>query len=176
MTDNESFSGVARQRAQPGVLRVLGCSGSGKTTFIDWLIGKLPALRIGVIKHTRHNLNFPEPRYDTGKHLQSGARFSIGIAPNGSEMFSSDASFDISESLDFLGSRVDLVILEGARHFPADTILLGEIPKESVLGGSLLSLPSRAIEYSRSNPSLRRYFSFLAAKLPEFSRIETQFL
>lgn len=125
------------------VLRVLGRSGSGKTTFIDRLIPLLAPLQVAVIKHTRHELTPPPPVKDTGLHLAAGAVASIGLSPNGSECFWRGAPPDIEHVLSWLAGKVDLVLVEGARDLDLPTILLGEEPPDACVSQVLLRLPAR---------------------------------
>jgi len=125
------------------VLRVLGRSGSGKTTFIDRLIPLLAPLRVAVIKHTRHELASPSPEKDTGRHLAAGAVASIGLSPHGAEAFWRGSSPDIDTVLAALVGKVDLVLIEGARDLDLPTILLGEMPPEARDSQILLALPAR---------------------------------
>ena len=128
---------------RPPVIRILGRSGSGKTTFIDRLIPLLAPLRIAVIKHTRHELALPPAEKDTGRHLAAGAVASIGLSPNGSEAFWRGAPPEIELVLSSLAGKADLVLMEGARDLDLPTILLGEVPPDARVSLIFLRLPAR---------------------------------
>ncbi|HNW35435.1 MAG TPA: molybdopterin-guanine dinucleotide biosynthesis protein MobB [Candidatus Ozemobacteraceae bacterium] len=125
------------------IYRFLGKSGSGKTTLIDTLLKRLAHLRIAVIKHTRHPLDQPENTKDTACHLAAGATISAGVSPGRSEVFFQGVDLEIETLIPFLAGRVDLIFLEGARHFDVPTILLGDFPDDSIATDILVTLPMR---------------------------------
>ena len=127
--------------AIPPIIRILGRSGSGKTTFIDRLIPLLAPLRIAVVKHTRHELAPPADK-DTGCHFAAGAVVSIGLSPTGSEAFWRGAPPDFELVLSALAGKADLVLVEGARDLDLPTILLGEVPPDARVSRILLRLPA----------------------------------
>lgn len=138
-----SETGCPGNRGLPPVIRILGRSGSGKTTFIDRLIPLLAPLRIAVIKHTRHELTPPPADKDTGCHLAAGAVVSIGLSPTGSEAFWRGAPPDFELVLSVLVGKADLVLVEGARDLDLPTILLGEVPPEARVSRILSRLPAK---------------------------------
>jgi len=123
------------------LLRILGKSGSGKTTLIEALIAELKPLRVGVIKHTRHELDLPDNSKDTFRYLNSGAIASIGISPTNSEAFFCGEELNIDYALHLLEPRTDAVIIEGARRLDVPTVLLGEPPMDANIGQVLCRLP-----------------------------------
>ncbi|MFZ2960802.1 MAG: molybdopterin-guanine dinucleotide biosynthesis protein MobB [Candidatus Ozemobacteraceae bacterium] len=125
------------------IIRILGASGSGKTTFIDGLIPLLSPLRVAVVKHTRQELDAPSPQKDTGKHLSAGARVSIGLGKESAEVFWRGFTPTFEQVIRLLDGQVDLVIVEGARDLDLPTILLGEIPVGAITSVLLLRLPQK---------------------------------
>ena len=57
------------------VLGFAGYSGSGKTTLLEKLIPRLTArgLRVAVVKHTHHDVDWDTPGKDSWRHRQAGA-------------------------------------------------------------------------------------------------------
>lgn len=126
------------------ILRILGKSNSGKTTFIDKLIEKLPELNIAVIKHTNHTLNKPENHKDTGNHYSSGAKMVAGLSPNNGELFFKDpCMMDFHELVTLFKRKSDLLLIEGAREYSFKTILLGDIPDNAVVDDIAMNLKQR---------------------------------
>ncbi len=63
-------------RTEPGaVLGVVGWSGSGKTSLLEGLIGRLAGqgLRINVVKHSHHDVELEPPRKDSARLRMAGA-------------------------------------------------------------------------------------------------------
>lgn len=123
------------------IIRFLGKSGSGKTTLIDTLLKHLSHLRIAVIKHTRHPLDPPASDKDTTRHLTAGATVSAGISPGRAELFIQGADIEIDSMIAFVAPHVDLVFIEGAREYDAPTILLGDLPENSIATDIIYRLP-----------------------------------
>lgn len=62
--------------AQTGpVLSVVGWSGSGKTSLLEFLVGALAAqgLRVNVVKHSHHDIELEPPRKDSARLRMAGA-------------------------------------------------------------------------------------------------------
>lgn len=57
------------------VLAVVGWSGSGKTTLLEFLVRELAAegLRVNVVKHSHHDIEFEPPRKDSARLRMAGA-------------------------------------------------------------------------------------------------------
>lgn len=67
-------------RAAPGavsgrVLGVVGWSGSGKTSLLEYLIARLAGqgLRVNVVKHSHHDVELEPPRKDSARLRMAGA-------------------------------------------------------------------------------------------------------
>ncbi len=141
------------------VIRVLGRSESGKTTFIDSLIPQLKPMRVGVIKHSRHSMDNPPTTKDTGKHFASGAVLSAGIFSGGGEIFFQGEEIPLHDLIRVFEPHVDLILLEGARGWVCPTILLGEMPPESFLGDVVLNLPPKPRLSPETLAEIRRFIN-----------------
>jgi molybdopterin-guanine dinucleotide biosynthesis protein B len=108
------------------VLGVVGSSGNGKTTLLEFLIAQLAArgLAVNVIKHSHHDLELEPPRKDSARLRQAGAaevmvsspyRFAIMRELRGAP----EPSLD--EQLARL-APADLTLLEGFKSYPIDKL------------------------------------------------------
>ncbi len=108
------------------VLGVVGSSGNGKTTLLEFLIAQLAArgLAVNVIKHSHHDLELEPPRKDSARLRQAGAaevmvsspyRFAIVRELRGAP----EPSLD--EQLARL-APADLTLLEGFKSYPIDKL------------------------------------------------------
>jgi molybdopterin-guanine dinucleotide biosynthesis protein B len=107
------------------VIGIAGRSGSGKTTLIERLLPLLSerGLRIAVIKHTHHDLEFDVPGKDSYRFKRAGAATSILVSRTGLGVvkdFENDLSLDDIISLYAVGT--DMVIVEGFKHERAPKI------------------------------------------------------
>lgn len=115
------------------ILHIAGWSGSGKTTFILELLGKLTSLgKTGTIKHIgSHYTPLPVGK-DTTLHFESGADLSVGIDFEKSTLYF--RSIDLHESLNLLSdSGVRYAIVEGFKNQPFQKILLGDLDCHYIL-------------------------------------------
>lgn len=100
------------------ILGLAGYSGSGKTTFLEKLIAELKrrGYRVGVIKHTHHQVEFDQPGKDTWRHVRAGADVVALASPDGvflaKKMDSSPAPEDVLALVD----DVDLILIEGYKR------------------------------------------------------------
>jgi molybdopterin-guanine dinucleotide biosynthesis protein B len=108
------------------VLGVVGYSGNGKTTLLEYLIAQLAArgLAVNVIKHSHHDLELEPPRKDSARFRSAGAaevmvaspyRFAIMRELRGAP----EPSLD--EQLARLGPA-DLTLLEGFKSYAIDKL------------------------------------------------------
>jgi molybdopterin-guanine dinucleotide biosynthesis protein B len=108
------------------VLGVVGSSGNGKTTLLEFLIAQLAArgLAVNVIKHSHHDLELEPPRKDSARLRMAGAaevmvaspfRYAIMRELRGAP----EPSLD--EQLARL-SPADLTLLEGFKRYPIDKL------------------------------------------------------
>lgn len=101
-------------------LGVIGWSGSGKTTLIERLLPRLAArgLRVSVIKHCHHALEFDVPGKDSHRFRQAGAQEVMVLSPSGWALFAdTEREPSVAAQLAHL-SEVDLVLLEGQKRLP----------------------------------------------------------
>jgi len=101
------------------VLGVAGRSGSGKTTLIERLLPLLKGqgLRVAVIKHTHHDLEFDVPGKDSYRFKQAGAVTSVLVSRTGLGIvkdFAEEPS--LAEIISRYATDSDMVIVEGFKH------------------------------------------------------------
>jgi molybdopterin-guanine dinucleotide biosynthesis protein B len=113
-------------KTAPPVISVVGSSGVGKTTLIEKLIPELMrrGVRVGTVKHHKHEFEMDRPGKDSWRHRRAGARVSIISSP-AQIGITMDADHDHSpgELLPFLAG-VDIVLAEGYKR--------GDTPKIEV--------------------------------------------
>ena len=126
------------------ILRILGKSNSGKTTFIRKLIETFSNIKVGVLKHTSHILKTPNNDKDTARHLAAGAKMVAGLSSNNGELFFNTSSLlNFNELIEIISKKTDLIIVEGAREYDLKTILLGEAPEKSLISDIFLHLEEK---------------------------------
>jgi molybdopterin-guanine dinucleotide biosynthesis protein MobB len=117
------------------VVGLTGYSGSGKTTLLEKLIVELKrrGYRVGVIKHTHHQLDFDQKGKDSWRHARAGADVVVLAAPGGVSLvrkFDSDPEPD--EVLAMIDG-VDLILIEGYKR--------GRWPKIEVIRRDMAERP-----------------------------------
>jgi molybdopterin-guanine dinucleotide biosynthesis protein MobB len=102
---------------------VLGTSGSGKTTTIEYLAAHLTelGLHVGVIKHIHEGgLTLDTQGKDTWRHARAGAEIVVAVAPK--ELMAFKKTSDENRLVDVIKTlrteRIDILFLEG---FSADS-------------------------------------------------------
>jgi molybdopterin-guanine dinucleotide biosynthesis protein MobB len=107
-----------QHRKTPVLIFVVGSSGSGKTTTIEYLTAHLNQLgfRVGIVKHIHSGgLNLDTRGKDTWRHARTGARVVVGVAPRELLLLkktSMESKFD--DVLNRLRSEsLDVVLFEG---------------------------------------------------------------
>ena len=114
------------------VMAVVGTSGSGKTTTIEYLISRLSkdGFKIGSIKHIHHpDFSIDTEGTDTWRHTHAGATVTVAIAPKETVMIKkTDASLhDLDKIIGLLDKeKLDIIFLEGLHSLIAKR---GDIPK-----------------------------------------------
>lgn len=100
------------------VIGLAGYSGAGKTTILEKLIRELKGrgYRIGVIKHTHHQVDFDRPGKDSWRHCQAGADVVALAAPTGVSLIRKYAADPGPAEVIALIDDVDLIIIEGYKH------------------------------------------------------------
>jgi len=112
-------------------------SGTGKTTLLTKLIPLLNAqgIRIGVIKHSHHNIELDNPKKDSYKLRKAGAQQTILASPQRTSIIvelpqQEDSSLE--QALSHLQTdNLDLVLIEGfkSRSFPKIELRRKELDK-----------------------------------------------
>jgi molybdopterin-guanine dinucleotide biosynthesis protein MobB len=107
------------------LLGFAACSGTGKTTLLTQVIPLLndKGIRIGVIKHSHHNIELDKPKKDSYKLRKAGAQQTILASPQRIAIIverpqQEDASLE--QALSHLQTgTLDLVLVEGfkSRNF-----------------------------------------------------------
>lgn len=100
------------------VIGLAGYSGSGKTTFLEKLVGELKSrgYRVGVVKHTHQQVQFDQPGKDTWRFARAGADVVALAAPGGVKVVSQFEGDPAPEEVLAMISGVDLVIVEGYKR------------------------------------------------------------
>ncbi|OPY59273.1 MAG: Molybdopterin-guanine dinucleotide biosynthesis adapter protein [Pelotomaculum sp. PtaU1.Bin035] len=117
------------------VIGLAGYSGSGKTTFLEKLIAELKrrGYRVGVIKHTHHQVEFDQPGTDTWRHSRAGADVVALAAPNGVSLVRNFESEPGPEKVISMIDEVDVIIIEGYKR--------GKWPKIEVFRSGMTERP-----------------------------------
>lgn len=108
------------------ILAISGYSGSGKTTLITKLIPLLreAGLRVAVIKHTHHEVEWDAPGKDSWRHRQAGAEQVMLVTPQRrfiAENVPAANACSLAEHVARL-APCDLVLAEGFKHEPVARI------------------------------------------------------
>lgn len=104
------------------LLGFAGFSGSGKTTLLQQLVSLLSqhGLRIGIIKHTHHDVEQDTPGKDSFELRHAGAKQCLLAGPQRTILTFENATTqepDLTESLSRLSlTQLDLVLVEGFRE------------------------------------------------------------
>ncbi|AIR70025.1 molybdopterin-guanine dinucleotide biosynthesis protein MobB [Dickeya fangzhongdai] len=112
------------------LLAIAAHSGTGKTTLLKQLIPLLNAtgIRVGIIKHTHHDMDVDKPGKDSYELRKAGADQTL-VASNTRWALMTETPEQQEPNLHFLASRMDsskldLILVEGFKHEPIDKILL----------------------------------------------------
>ncbi|MFM2478473.1 molybdopterin-guanine dinucleotide biosynthesis protein B [Celerinatantimonas sp. MCCC 1A17872] len=102
------------------VIALAGFSGSGKTTLLCQVLEIIShqGIRVGVIKHSHHDVELDKPGKDSYRLTHSGATQMLLSSPQMSVLFSKQTNHDdLDSQLQRLcWDELDLVIVEGYRH------------------------------------------------------------
>ncbi|MCL6639617.1 MAG: molybdopterin-guanine dinucleotide biosynthesis protein B [Firmicutes bacterium] len=124
------------------VVSIVGYADSGKTTFVEKLIGELKrrGRRVGTVKHTSHPVELDGPGKDTWRHLRAGSDVVALAAPNGFRLMKEAPEPGLDEILAMM-KGVDLVLTEGYKREKWPKILVcrsgGLIPPVELLSNLL---------------------------------------
>ncbi|WP_033568892.1 molybdopterin-guanine dinucleotide biosynthesis protein MobB [Dickeya undicola] len=112
------------------LLAIAAYSGTGKTTLLKQLIPLLNTMkiRVGIIKHTHHDMDVDKPGKDSYELRKAGADQTL-VASNTRWALMTETPEQQEPDLHFLASRMDsskldLILVEGFKHEPIDKILL----------------------------------------------------
>lgn len=108
------------------VLGVVGRSGNGKTTLLEFLVARLAAdgLQINVIKHSHHDLELEPPRKDSARLRLAGAAEVMVASPYRYAIIR-ELRGTPEPALEQQLARLtpaDLTLLEGFKSYPIDKL------------------------------------------------------
>jgi molybdopterin-guanine dinucleotide biosynthesis protein B len=114
----------------PPLLAIAAYSGTGKTTLLKQLIPLLKQrhIRIGLIKHTHHDMDVDTPGKDSYELRKAGADQTL-VASSQRWALMTETPDEQPLDLHYLASRfdrskVDLILVEGFKHEPISKIIL----------------------------------------------------
>jgi molybdopterin synthase catalytic subunit len=115
------------------IIHITGRSGSGKTTFIEGLIGKLSSFgRVATIKHLGHHNFDLAPGKDTTLFFAKGALVSAGIDSEKSVLIIKQN--ELSPILDLYERYgIDFVLVEGFKAVNIPGIVMGDLENDHAL-------------------------------------------
>ncbi|SMC28437.1 molybdopterin-guanine dinucleotide biosynthesis protein B [Andreprevotia lacus DSM 23236] len=104
------------------VFGLIGRSGSGKTTLIETMLPLFAAqgLRVNVIKHSHHDVQFEPPGKDSARFRAAGAAEVLLATPYRYAIFHElrhEAEPDLAKQWARL-APADLTLVEGFKHYP----------------------------------------------------------
>lgn len=101
---------------------ICGFSGSGKTTVIEAVIGKLVGrgLKVGVAKHDVHGLNIDKEGKDTDRFFKAGADVAIRGPEQSFFRAHRRGDMPLPDLLKLIGPHYDLILVEGHKATPLD--------------------------------------------------------
>ncbi len=116
--------------SQPPLLAIAAYSGTGKTTLLKQLIPLLKQrqIRVGLIKHTHHDMDVDTPGKDSYELRKAGADQTL-VASNNRWALMTETPEQPPLDLQYLASRfdtgkVDIILVEGFKHEPISKIIL----------------------------------------------------
>jgi molybdopterin-guanine dinucleotide biosynthesis protein B len=116
--------------ALPPLLAIAAYSGTGKTTLLKQLIPLLKQreIRVGLIKHTHHDMDVDMPGKDSYELRKAGADQTL-VASDRRWALMTETPARQPLDLQYLASRfdrskVDMILVEGFKHEPISKIIL----------------------------------------------------
>lgn len=137
------------------VMGIVGRSGSGKTTLIEAMLGWFGAqgLRVNVIKHSHHDLQFEPPTKDSARFRQAGAAEVLVASPHRYAVFHELREAPEPSLAELLGrlAPADFTLVEGFRQAPIARLevyrpALGQTPLYQETPGMLAVVSDVALE------------------------------
>uniref|UniRef100_UPI0035C760E5 molybdopterin-guanine dinucleotide biosynthesis protein MobB n=1 Tax=Serratia quinivorans TaxID=137545 RepID=UPI0035C760E5 len=117
-------------KALPPLLAIAAYSGTGKTTLLKQLIPLLKQrkIRVGLIKHTHHDMDVDTPGKDSYELRKAGADQTL-VASDRRWALMTETPEQQPLDLQYLASRfdrskVDMILVEGFKHEPISKIIL----------------------------------------------------
>ncbi|CFB70483.1 molybdopterin-guanine dinucleotide biosynthesis protein MobB [Yersinia enterocolitica] len=117
-------------RKTPPLLGIAAYSGTGKTTLLKSLIPLLQQrqIRVGLIKHTHHNMEIDTPGKDSYELRKAGAHQTL-VASDCRWALMTETPEQKPLDLHYLANRldaatIDLILVEGFKHEPINKIAL----------------------------------------------------
>lgn len=101
------------------ILCIVGKSGLGKTTLLERLVPELArrGVRVAVVKHTDHRVEWDRPGTDTCRLQQAGSRMVAISGPGGLALTRQDGREVTLESIaGLLAGQCDILLVEGYKR------------------------------------------------------------
>ena len=109
------MNGGLGQYSSPPIIAIVGTSNTGKTTFLQKLIGEMKkrGYRVGTVKHTHHEIETDRPGKDTWLHTKAGAEAVVLASPGRLTMVKSMPADPALEQACELLQDMDIILVEG---------------------------------------------------------------
>lgn len=137
-------------------LGICGFSGSGKTTLIEALIPRLRSrgLKVAVVKHDAHGLDFDRKGKDTERFFAAGA--DVAAHDDAQTVFRLHKDCGLEAILSQLGPSYDIILVEGHKGSPLQKLwcLLPDetsAPDETIGVLQLLQWTDRRLEQAEEH-------------------------
>lgn len=118
----------AAATATPVIVAFAAPSGTGKTTLIEALIGRLRArgLRVGAIKSDAHRVELDTPGKDTHRMRESGAEVTALVSRDQIAIFrdAPGPEHPLAQVVSIFFAHLDVVVAEGFRSQGVPTVVL----------------------------------------------------
>ncbi|MEC5320684.1 molybdopterin-guanine dinucleotide biosynthesis protein MobB [Brenneria populi subsp. brevivirga] len=114
---------------QPQLLAIAAYSGTGKTTLLKAIIPilKLAGIRVGLIKHTHHNMDIDTPGKDSYELRKAGAEQTMVVSNQRWALMTETPEqppdlYELAKRMD--ASALDLILVEGFKQEEINKIVL----------------------------------------------------
>ncbi|OHT23042.1 molybdopterin-guanine dinucleotide biosynthesis protein MobB [Providencia stuartii] len=143
------------QKSLP-LLAITAYSGTGKTTLLKKVIPLLRQrnIRVGLVKHTHHNMDVDKPGKDSYELRKAGADQTLVVSQKRWALMTETPDNDTELDLQYLASRfdansLDLILVEGFKHETISKIALfrAEVgkPLDDLLDQHVIAVASNQI-------------------------------